>query len=129
MANGRSLQRKIGGLIRKFQVVDRVVQLRTISQTGGNQLLGLGGTVQTTDVVLDPQPIVNYADAEMVAQSNGLYRIGDYELTLSGTVTEEQLKSSVILYGEEQLKIVSLDRAIMTGVVVVWKLVARTVTP
>ena len=126
MASGKALQSRIGKLIKRLNVTHRTVKLRDVSTSGGNSLLGLGGTVSTTDTVVDPQPTVSLADAQTIANSGGLYQLGDYEMLFAGTIPEATLKNRLVVYGDEVLRIVNIDPVVFGGVVVVWKVMTRT---
>lgn len=74
---------------------------------------------------MDPQPALTFVRGEMVARSGGLYQLGDYDITIAGTVSEATLKSSTILYGTEELKIIEYVPSTFQGVVAAWQVVAR----
>jgi hypothetical protein len=127
MSAGSNLQKKVSALLKRLDASARVVSLRQVTTTGGNTLLGIGGRVTTTDTVCDPQPVVTLLDADIVAHSGGIYQVGDYELMFAGDIPEATLKSRLIVYGDEVLKIVKMDPVAMNGIVAVWKVTARTV--
>lgn len=127
MASGVGLATKVNALLRRFNATSRVVKLRKVTQTGGNPRLGIGGAVIAEDMVLDPQPTVSLVQPQTVGVSGGLYQLGDYQLTVSSNVTEDDLKTSFILYGDDQLKIVHFDPVTFGGVVVAWNVMARSV--
>lgn len=129
MANGKSLQTRIGSLLGRLGATSRPVSLRTVAKTGGNALLGIGGTTTTTDTLCDPQPTLELLDATIVGNSGGLYQLGDYSLMFSGSVSEATIRTSLIVYGDEVLKIIKMDPVAMNGVVVVWQVTARSIKP
>lgn len=130
MANGAALRAKVDAALRKAGATHRVVKFRKTGRSGGNQRLGLGGTLTVEEITLDPQPTVTMLDAEEVATSGGIYMFGDYKLTISGSVAESVLRTHQILYGDEVLQIVKYRPAgVIQSVVVAWSVIARTVKP
>lgn len=126
MASGQALQGRIGKLLKRLNVTHRTVKLRDVSTSGGNSLLGIGGTVSTTDTVVDPQPVVSLAEAQVIANSGGLYQLGDYEILFSGTIAETTLRNRLVVYGDEVLRIIHIEPVVFGGVVVVWRVMTRT---
>lgn len=129
MATGTSLQNKATRLLKRFQATSREVSLRTITHTGGDQVLGLGQMVATTTTVLDPQPVIEVYSVDQIAHSDGLLQMGDYRVIMSGAVTEDTIKNSLIVYGDEVLKIVKYVPAAFDQTVVVWDITARAIKP
>lgn len=126
MPSGDVLRAKVAAILKRTQVTSRVVKFRSVSASGGNALLGLGQTLNTTDVVCDPQPVVELLKPEDVASAAGILQLGDYSVLFDGGVPESTLKTHEILYGTDVLKIISYDPVVFAGVVVAWKVLART---
>lgn len=127
MATGKALQNRVGALLKRLNATSRVVKLRNVTTSGGNTVLGIGGTVTTTDTVADPQPAVELLDADVISNSNGLYQVGDYRFFFSGAIPEATLRNRLIVYGDEILKVIRFDPVSLGGVVVVWEVTARTI--
>jgi hypothetical protein len=125
--DGTALQAKIAKTLKKLGATHKTVYLRTVSVSGGNTVLGLGQTKSNSDTELDPQPAVTLVDAWDIANSGGLLLLGDYKLTLAGTVEEATLRGSLIVYGEDVLKMISYKPSVLDGTVVAWEVVARAV--
>lgn len=125
MASGAAIRSKIARALGRLNVTSRTVMLRSVMSSGGNPVLGLGQSVSSTDVVVDPQPAVELIAAEEVAAAKSLLQLGDYRLTFAGTLTENTLKNSEILYGTDVLKVIRYDPIAIDGTVVAWSVIAR----
>jgi hypothetical protein len=125
MASGPGLKAKANGLLKRFNATDRVVKLRQITKSGGNSRLGIGETTTVTDTALDPPPAVSLVEHHMVRVSGSLFQQGDYQFIISGDYTESRLRNSLIVYGDDLMKIIHIEPYAMTGVVVVWRVIAR----
>ena len=127
MATGASVQRRVGALLKRLNATARQVSLRRVTSSGGNALLGIGGTSTVTDTVCDPQPDVSLLTADVIANSGGLYQVGDYSITFSGDTLESDLRNSLVVYGDDVLKIVKIDSSVLNGIVCVWRVTARSI--
>lgn len=129
------MRAKAEGLLRKFQATSQVVKLRRNLQTGGSALLDIGGVNTEEDTVVEPQPVVTVVTnlfghhATMLGAAGVLAQMGDYLIIFSGGIDEDIIKSSVIVYGDEILKMIAIEPVAMSGIVVIWKIVARAVKP
>lgn len=127
MASGAALRAKVEKSLRKAEATHRVVKFRRVTRTGGNPILGIGGTIGTELVEVNPQPAVEQLDAEHIATSGGRYQFGDYKFTFGGSVSESILRTHQILYGDEVLQIVQHEPAgVMQKTVIAWTVIART---
>jgi hypothetical protein len=126
MPSGLALRNKVAQVMKRLHATSRVVKLRVASASGGNDLLGLGQSQTVQDTVVDPQPTVNLLTADDIATSGGVYILGDYQFLFTGSIAESTLRKSHILYGDEVLRIVELEAIAMGGVVVAWRVVARS---
>lgn len=129
MPSGASLQSKIASVLGTLQATSKTVRFRTVSRTGGNAVLGIGGSVATTDVDIDPQPSVEYVKVEDIATSGGKLMAGDLRMVFAGDIPESRWRETQILYGTEVLKVVRYDPVPFKGVVAAWVVIARTLTP
>lgn len=129
MATGAQVQAKISAKLGQLQATPRVVKLRQQTRTGGNSLLGIGGTVQTVDTVVSPQPAAMMVKAEEIAdKTSGLLQPGDWEFVFAGTTSEAALREQQILFGDtEVLNIVHVEPYALNGITVAWRVIARTV--
>jgi hypothetical protein len=125
--NGSVVQSKIAKVLKRLGATSRVVQFRSMTATGGNATLGLGRTVTSADTPVDPQPAVELVKLEEIAGGGSLLQLGDYRITFAGSVPESTLTSSEILYGTDILKVVSYEPVPLNGVIVCWRVIARTV--
>jgi hypothetical protein len=127
MASGAQVKAKIAAKLALLNPTPRVVSFRQTTRTGGNPRLGIGGTVATSDTVADPQPAATQVSVEQIASSGGFIQPGDWEFTFAGTVEEDTLKTSQILFGDtEVLNIVRYDPYALSGLVVAWRVIGRT---
>lgn len=129
MASGAQVQAKIKAVLGQLQATPRVVRFREVTQTGGNTVLGIGGTVTTTDTDIDPQPAAQMVTSETIAGSGGLLLPGDWEFTFDGTINETNFRTKQILFGDEVLNIVHYEPYALQGITVGYTVIARTVTP
>jgi hypothetical protein len=127
MASGQSVQTKVAKVLARLQPTSRTVSFREIAQTGGNRVLGLGTTVTSTDVVVDPQPSVEILRTDEIADSSGFLQMGDYKILFAGTVAESTFKTNMIIYGDEVLKVVQYIPIALDKTVVAWEVMARAV--
>jgi hypothetical protein len=128
MATGAQIQAKIQAKLAALNATPRVVSFRTMTRTGGNPRLGIGGTVTYTDTVADPQPAAELVKAEDIAGSGGLLQPGDWMFTFSGIIPEETFRTSSLLFGTEVLNIVQVSPYALNGIIVGWGVLARTAT-
>jgi hypothetical protein len=129
MASGASIQAKITAVLQKLNATHRLVYFRTVNTSGGNSLLGLGESVANSDTEASPQPAVQTLSTDEIATSGGLLMQGDYRMIFSGAELEETLKTSLIVYGEEVLRIVKYTPAAIFGTVAAWDVIARSIKP
>ncbi len=128
MASGTQLRSKIAAKLSALQATPRVVKFRQETRTGGNPRLGIGGTVTTTDTLADPQPAAQMVAAEQLANATSLIQPGDWEFVFAGTTSEDTLRTQQILFGDtEVLNIVQYEPYALNGIVVAWRVIARTV--
>jgi hypothetical protein len=128
MATGAQLQSKIKAVLAKLQATPRVVKFRQLTRTGGNTRLGIGGSVAYTDTLADPQPAAQMVKAEELANSTSLVQPGDWEFTFAGSIDESMFRDKQILFGDtEVLNIVQYEPYAMNGIIVGWRVIARTV--
>lgn len=127
MASGAQLRTKIAAKLAALQATPRVVKFRQETRTGGNSRLGIGGSVTTTDTLADPQPAARMLTSEELAGTGGLLQPGDWEFVFAGTTSEDVLRNQQILFGTEVLNIVQIEPYALNGIVVAWRVVARTV--
>jgi hypothetical protein len=83
--------------------------------------------VSSDDVVCDPQPVVELIAASDVADSAGTLQLGDYRLIFSGAVPEDTLKTGMLVYGDEVLKIIKYEPFAFDQTVAAWQVTARAV--
>jgi hypothetical protein len=125
--NGLAVQNKIANVLRRLNATARVVYFRSVDASGGNATLGLDRIVINTDTEIDPQPAVEVLTVEEVAAAGGKLQLGDYRLTMAGTVDEVTLQTNDIMYGTDVLKIIDYRPHALAGVVISWTVIARTV--
>ena len=126
MASGAALLSKVSSILKRTNVTSREVSFRTVQTSGGNALLGLGQSVTSLDLPVDPPPVVMLLKPEEVAAGGSLLQLGDYSMLFAGSVSEETLKTSEIVYGSDVLKIISYEPIVFDGIVVAWNVIART---
>jgi hypothetical protein len=128
MASGSQLRATIASKLSALNATPRLVKFRTTTRVGGNSRLGLGGTVTATDVTADPQPAAQMMRSEDLANTAGsLIQPGDWEFTFAGTLAEEVLRQSQILFGDtEVLNIVQYEPYALNGIVCAWRVIGRT---
>jgi hypothetical protein len=127
MATGAQIQAKIKSVLDRLQATPRVVRFREVTQTGGNDLLGIGGTVTVTLSAIDPQPAAELVRAEEITGSNSLLQPGDWRFIFSGDTSEDDLRTKQLLFGDEILNIVHVEPYALGTVIVGWGVIARTV--
>ncbi len=128
MITGAAFRAKVTKLLTDVQATERVVQFREVTRTGGNALLGIGGTVTNTDTAIVPQPAVSQVTAEEIAGGSGLIQPGDWKFIFDSQVPEATLRNRLILFGDEVLQIVRIKPYPFQGAPVAWSVIARTVT-
>lgn len=127
MASGAQLRTTIASKLAILNPTPRVVKFRTASRVGGNSRLGLGGTVTLTDVLADPQPAAQMVSQEALVSGSKLVQPGDWDFTFAGTIAEDTLRQSQILFGDtEVLNIVHYEPYALNGIVCAWRVVGRT---
>jgi hypothetical protein len=127
MATGTQLRAKIAAKLALLQPTPRVVKFRQETRTGGSSLLGIGGTVTTVDTLAVPQPAAQLVKSEELAGTSGLIQPGDWEFVFAGTTAESTLRTHQILFGDtEVLNIVQVEPYALNGIVVAWRVIART---
>lgn len=127
MATGSQLRSKISAKLATLNATPRVVKFRQQTRNGGNTRLGIGGTVSTVDTLASPQPAAQLITSEDIASPSSLLQPGDWEFIFAGTITEDTLRSQQILFGDtEVLNIVQIEPYPLNGVVVAWRVIART---
>jgi hypothetical protein len=129
MASGAQVQAKIKAVLGKLQATPRVVQLRSVTRSGGDDLLGIGGVVVESLTPVTPQPAAQLLAAEEIMSSGGLLMPGDWKFIFAGDTPESELRTRQILFGDEVLNIVRVEPYALGGVVVGWGVIARTVRP
>ncbi len=127
MASATQIRSKVKSILARFQATSRVVKFRQVTVTGGNTLLGIGGTRTVTDTLCDPQPVIEVISGEEIAGSGGLLQPGDFRILFDGTVPEATLRNRQLLYGDEVLDIVRPIPVPLGGIAVAWQVIARTV--
>lgn len=126
MATGASVLAKVTSVLRRTHVTSRVVKFRQVLVRHGNPLLGIGQERANVDTVVDPQPVVDLIKPEDVAAAGNLLQLGDYKILFDGNVTEAQIRSQEILYGNDVLKVVSYEPIVFDNTIVGWDVIART---
>lgn len=127
MATGAQIQAKIKAVLSKLKATPRTVQFRSISQSGGNTRLGIGGTSTVTLAPISPQPAAELVKAEEITGSGGLLQPGDWRFIFSGDTSETDLRTKQLLFGTEVLNIVQVTPYAIGGMIVGWEVIARTV--
>lgn len=127
MASATQIRDKVKAILTRFQATSRIVKFRQVTVTGGNTLLGIGGTRTVTDTLCTPQPVVEAISSEEIAGSGGLLLPGDYRMLFDGTVPETTLRNRQILYGDEVLDIAHVIPVPLGGISVAWQVICRTV--
>lgn len=112
MSRATSLINRVGHILTKVNAVSRTVYKRTVTRTGGDQLLGRPYSVDYKDILLNPPPIYlrisrnlvgDTTNAELV-ENGGLTSVNnDYQLTVSSAAL------SVEELGDDNLLIVFKD--------------------
>lgn len=125
MASGSSLRTKVGTVLRRLNATAYPVYFRDVTTTGGDPLLGTGGTTTVTDTLADPQPAVDLVPADLVASGGEFYQPGDYRMIFAGSIDRTVLHSRLLRYGEEILRPVRIDPVAFGGVIVAWEVTAR----
>jgi hypothetical protein len=134
--NADSLIRKIDKISDKYLVTNRAVYKRLLSRGGGDPLIGVPGTVTTTDTLLSPQPIVPAAlsQEDMLLLAGSLQPATDTVLYVSPTaMSEDQLKDPdyVIVFqtadSEEVCKVVKVAPLVAVGEALLFIVVARSI--
>jgi hypothetical protein len=65
--------------------------------------------------------------SEELAGTSGLIQPGDWEFVFAGTTAESTLRTHQILFGDtEVLNIVQVEPYALNGIVVAWRVIART---
>ena len=126
MPTGAQVQLKIKSVLDRLQATPRTVQFRSVVQTGGNTLLGIGGTSTVTVTDIDPQPAAQLIQAEEINSSGGILLPGDWRFIFAGDTAESDLRTKQLLFGTEILNIVHVEPYALGGVIVGWGVVART---
>src|ERR1044072_3727281 len=99
MASGAQLRTKIAAKLSAIQACPRTVKFRQETRTGGNPRLGIGGTVEVTDTLADPQPAAQMLTAEEIAGTGGLLMPGDWEFVFAGTISEDTARTPHLPFG------------------------------
>lgn len=138
MANAAGIISKINAALKKTNPTEFLIYKRTIVRSGGDPLIGRPGSVDTTDVLLDPQPIYTRfgRDADGVRQpgasdtqaagGGSALVSNDYEVLVSpNSITTAELTSdnSVFVFkdsesNEEVFRITDYVTQAYQGVVV-----------
>jgi hypothetical protein len=126
MATGSQVSAKIKAVLDRLQATPRTVQFRSVSQTGGNERLGLGGTVTVTLTAIDPQPAAELIKVEEISSSGGILLPGDWRFIFAGDTDEDDLRTQQLLFGDEVLNIVHIEPYSLGGIVVGWGVIGRT---
>lgn len=125
--NGTAVQNKISRALGRVKASAQSVYLRTVSASGGNNLLGIGVTRSKSDTLVDPTPAVRQVSSGEIATSGGLYQPGDYRFVFAGSIPRETLRNCQIVYGTQVLQVMRIDESVLDGVVVAWTVMARSV--
>lgn len=126
MATGAQIQAKIKSVLGRLQATPRVVRFREVTQTGGDALLGIGGTSTVTLTAITPQPAAEMVKAEEITGDSGLIQPGDWRFIFSGDTSEDDLRTKQLLFGDEVLNIIRIEPFALGGVIVGWSAIART---
>lgn len=129
MPSGASVRDRVRSALTRVRASDRDVYLRTESVVAGNSLLGIGVEVEAADTLIETPPVARQVTFDEVQTSGGLYQPGDYRFVFDGSVDEHALLTSLIVYGDEVLQVVRVDRSVFGGVVVAWRVTARSRKP
>lgn len=125
MASGSSLRRTVGTVLKRLNATAYPVYFREVTTTGGDPLLGTGGTTTVTDTLIDPQPAVDLVPVDLVAAGGAFYQPGDYRMVFAGSVDSDLLHSRLLRYGEDILTPVRIDPVAFGGVIVAYEVTAR----
>jgi hypothetical protein len=132
MAIANSLIAKFKRIMTKYNVSDRLVYKRVLTRSGGDPLLGRGGSVMAVDTILNPQPVVGAGvRGPLVGSGNTLYTTGEYVCTVLSTAmtrAEVTSKETALVFKdslgvEEVLYISSFQPSVIEGVDVAFELV------
>lgn len=96
MATAASIVKKIDAVLKKVSVIPGPVYKRVRTMVGGDALLGIGGTIVTTDTLFIPPPAIFSADDPSIREfyQSGAVEVGDLVCFASPTsVTPSDLVS------------------------------------
>ena len=93
----------------RMQGAAQPVYLRTITDAGGDKVLGTRGTPSTTDVLVTPPPFVWNVSYREIAASGGKLFDGDYALLMPPSYTPAQIWASYAVINGEACKPVKID--------------------
>jgi hypothetical protein len=146
MSRATALLAKVNSTLRKFTPLTYNVYKRTITRTGGNDLIGRAGSTTTVDTKLDPQPYYEMigrqpvsggrARVETAATSTGERTLDDYKFMFSPdsmSFAEMQSKNVMLVFKDsngvekELLQILDFRPVAMNELVVAIVLFARSV--
>lgn len=83
--DGIALQAKVASALNRVGPMTRTALKRVTTETGGDQLIGRDGTIVTSDIVFNPQPVFTHVTAKQVLYSNNkLIADGDYRFLFAG---------------------------------------------
>jgi hypothetical protein len=93
-----ALRRQIECAMRTLGGAARTVVLRSVSETGGDTLLGVRGTETVTEVTVTPSPFVTNVSYQEVELSQGRLTDGDFSILMPPTgYTKEQIEAGTII--------------------------------
>jgi hypothetical protein len=87
----------------------QTVKLRKVTETGGDGLLGIRGTVTNADTTIDPPPFVTNVSLQEIQASNGVLQTGDLALLVPPGIAKTDLEASLYVIGTDVYQFIRLD--------------------
>lgn len=101
------------------------VYLRTVTETGGDVLLGLRGTQTVTDVEVLPKPFVTNVSFDEIQVSGGKLHAGDWAILFPPTgFTKAQVEASQVIVDGEVCDPHRVEEFCIEGIIVWMKVTA-----
>jgi hypothetical protein len=99
MSKASQLRTKLNANLLKYGPMVRPVYKRVTVSTGGDSLIHLPGSKQTTTTSLDPQPLYEQLSEKQVLTANSVAQPGDYKISMSAdAVTRADLQSKTTMF-------------------------------
>lgn len=136
MPSAEAIIKKISGALKKVKATDRDVYKRVYTNTGGDDLLGIPGTVRVYDYILDPQPSVTALSfsGKLAVWMGERIQFDDLVLVVSpATLTRDELSDKNLKFvfkstdgSEEEFSLVTYSSSMFGGSAVAHTVVVRS---